>query len=119
MVGGTVVVAEVVGDVLVGHVAEADVETEQEPGVILEGALVAFAGDFEGVGHGRIGESFCGGAGAASGHVGDAVVDDSIDDIGGIGVGGGTGGLEAASLVDGDVDDDRAGLHFRDHFFGH
>ena len=36
---------------------------------------------------------------------------DVVDDVGRRGVGGGTRGLGAAALIDGDVNDDGAGLH--------
>ncbi len=56
--------------------------------------------------------------GSCCGHIGDAVVDDAVDDVGGVAVGGGVGGLDAAALVDGYVDDDCAFLHFGDHRLG-
>ncbi len=43
-------------------------------------------------------------------HVRDAVVDDPVDGVGRVVVGGRARGLEAAALVDGDVDDQRSGL---------
>ena len=48
-----------------------------------------------------------------------AVVHDALLDVGRLGVRGRAAGLEAAPLVDGDIDDDAAGPHARDHLPGH
>src|SRR5690606_4779781 len=53
------------------------------------------------------------------GHVGDAVVHDAVDDVGRGVVGGGADRLDAAALVDGDVDDDAPLLHHAQHVAGH
>ena len=83
-----------------------------------DGGLRAEVRELENVGEGCVGEGEGGGVGHGGGHVGDAVVDDAVDDVRGVAVGGGMGGLDAAALIDGDVDDDRAFLHFGDHGFG-
>ena len=49
--------------------------------------------------------------GHRAGHVGDAVVDDAVDHVGRLGVRRRPRGLDAAALVDRDVDDHRARLH--------
>jgi len=43
-------------------------------------------------------------------HVGDAIVNDPVEHEGGLCMRGGPARLEAAALIDGDVDEDRAGL---------
>ena len=53
--------------------------------------------------------------GHAAGHVRDAVVDDPVDLVHRIGVRRRVRGLDAAALVDRDVDDHRAGLHLGEH----
>ena len=53
-----------------------------------------------------------------TGHVGDAVIRRVVHTEGGVGVRRGTGALEAATLVDGDVDEHRAGLHLAHHLVG-
>ncbi len=101
-----------------GDGAGADVEALGEAGVFFGGFVPAFVGDGEGVGGGGVAEGEGAGAADGSGHVGDAVVDDAVDDVGGVFVGGGAGGFEAAALVDGDVDDDAAVLHHFEVFAG-
>ena len=56
--------------------------------------------------------------GNGTGHVGHAVEEASIDLERGIRVGGRAGGLEASALVDGDVDQHRAGPHARHQLVG-
>ena len=50
-----------------------------------------------------------------AGHVGDAVMEHVVDHEGRVGVRRGLAGLDAAALVDRDVDDHRACLHAADH----
>lgn len=80
--------------------------------------LVAEIGDLLEVGKGGVGEGWGGGDGDGGGDVGDAVVDDVFLDVDGVWVIGGTGGFEAAALVDGDVDDDGEGFHGAEGIFG-
>ena len=54
-----------------------------------------------------------------AGHVRDAVVDDAVDLVGRLGVRRRAGRLEAAALVDRDVDEHRAGLHQPEHVARH
>src|SRR4051812_27821782 len=82
-----------------------------EAGVFGGGFFPAFGGDGAGVGERGIAEGEGAGAAYRSGHVGDAVVNDAVDDVGGVAVGGGAGGFDAAALVDGDVDDHAAVFH--------
>jgi len=64
---------------------------------------------------GHVSEGLGGGAGVGPGHVGDAVVDHALLDVGGLVVGGGTGGFGAAALVDGDVHKNAARAHPFEH----
>ena len=68
---------------------------------------------------GCVGQGLSGRAGHGAWHVGHAVVDDAAHREGGVGVSGGLRGLEAATLVDGDVDNHRAGPHASEHVAGH
>ena len=80
--------------------------------------LPAEIGDAQRVGQRDIVERIGAGAGDRAGHVGDAIMDDSVDDIGRLRVGGGMAGLEAAALIDGDIDQHRSGLHRAEHGAG-
>ena len=100
-----------VGDGGVGEAAFDHVDALGEAGVILGGFLVGLIGDLEGIGECGVAEGDGAGSADGAGHVGDAVVEDAFDDIGGVFVGGGTAGFEAAALVDGNVDDDGAVFH--------
>src|SRR4029077_20579709 len=60
---------------------------------------------------GRVGECEGRSAGHATRHVGDAVVQDAVHEVGGVLVGRGVDGLNAAALVYSNVDDDGARLH--------
>ncbi|MNS72711.1 hypothetical protein D3C72_1061310 [compost metagenome] len=62
-------------------------------------------------GQGGVGQGLGTGARRRAGHVGDAVVDHAVDDIGRVFVGRRLRGLEAAALVDGHVDQDAARPH--------
>ena len=88
-----------------------------------DGPGKAVLGELQDVGHGGVGERVRRGDGNRARHVRHAVVGDAVDLVGRVRVGGGTRGLEAAALVDGDVDEDRVRLHqpelgARDHVRG-
>ena len=71
-------------------------------------------GEREHVGKRRVGQRVGRGDRHRAGHVGDAVVDDPVDLVGRVAVGGRPRGLEAAALVDRDVDEHRVRLHQRE-----
>ena len=77
----------------------------------LVGGVDAALGDFQDPGECHVAEGERAGAADGARHVGDAVVDHLVDDVGWAAVGGGPAGGDAAALVDGDVDDHAAGLH--------
>ena len=70
------------------------------------------------MGQGRVVEGEGRGARHGARHVRDAVMNHVVDDEGRIAVGRGVRRLDAAALVDGDVDDHRARLHPADHVGG-
>ena len=82
--------------------------------VLAAGLLPALGGQRDGVGHGGVGQRVGRGVRHRAGHVRHAVEDRVVDLEGRVGVGGGVGVLEAAALVDRDVDQHRARLHPRD-----
>ncbi len=88
-----------------------DIQPGHQVRIVLAGLFPALVG--EGQQEGQRGVAKCQGRGARDGarHVGDAVVHDAIDIINRVLVRGGFRGLEAAALIDGDVDKDRTGLH--------
>ena len=102
----------------VGELAGVGVEAEREAGVVAAGLLPALVGQRDGVRHGRVGQRVGRGVRHRARHVRHAVEDRVVDLVGRVGVRGGVGVLEAAALVDGDVDQHRARLHPRDQLVG-
>ncbi|CAM5348720.1 hypothetical protein SAURM35S_00072 [Streptomyces aurantiogriseus] len=94
------------------------VETLGQRGVTAQRLHPALVGEFDDVGQRRVGERVGGGVGDRAGHVGDAVEDRVVDLEGRLGVGGGAGVLEAAALIDRDVDKDTSRLHPGDQLVG-
>lgn len=92
------------------------VESASEHRIIAHGIFDSVIGYGESVKERRVGECVGGCPWYGAGHVGDAVVDDAVFDVGGIGVRGCMGGLATAALIDGDVDDGRALFHAPDQF---
>jgi hypothetical protein len=103
-------VFELVGlsDGAVRDVAAVRVEAEPERAVGAGGGLDALVGDRDGVADRGVGERPRARVRDRAGHVGDAVVDDAVHDVGGVIVRGGAAGGDAAALIDRDVDDDAA-----------
>ena len=87
-------------------------------GSAVEASFHPLVGQLDRVGHRGVGQRPGGGVRHGAGHVRDAVVDRVVHLERRVGVRGGARVLEAAALVDGDVDEHRAGLHLRDHLVG-
>ena len=66
-----------------------------------------------------VGEGECGGLGHGTGDIGHGVMHYAVDSIYGIGMGGGHRGLEASTLVDGHIHQQRAGTHQPEHVAGY
>jgi hypothetical protein len=98
------------GDGRIGQFALQHVQAARQVRVLLQ-RFQAVVGQGQAEGQGGVVEGFRRGARGGARHVGDAVVDDIVDHIGRVFVGRGVAGLETAALVDGDVDQHRAGLH--------
>ncbi len=79
------------------------------------GLFQTLVGQFQEIRERGVGQGEGGGVRHGGGHVRDAVVEHAIDEINGIGMGGGVGGFEAAALIDGDIHDHCAALHVGDH----
>src|SRR5699024_10429570 len=109
---------EGVGDVVVGDMPVVDVESAGQGRIVRQGLVPSLIGDLDGEGQSRLRQRRGRGAGYVPGHVRHAVVDRVVDGERRIVVRGGTAVLEAAALVDGDVDEDRTRLHVRDHLIG-
>ena len=103
--------AHSLGDGGVGDRAAGHVDAGPEAGILGEGALDAVVGEREDVGKGRVGERVGRGDRHGSRHVGDAVVGDPVDLVDRVAVRRRLRGLEAAALVDGDVDEHGVALH--------
>ena len=106
--------ADRLADRAVGELAGVGVEAEREAVVVAAGLLPALVGQRDGVRHGRVGQGVGRGVGHRARHVRHAVEDRVVHLVGRVRVRGGVGVLEAAALVDGDVDQHRARLHPRD-----
>src|SRR2546422_3928980 len=89
------------------HPPFVNVHAQPQRGILADGVPETVLGDPEDVRQGHVGESVGGGAGNGSGHVRDAVVNDPVDLEGRGAVGGGTGRLDASTLVDRDIHEDR------------
>ena len=87
--------------------------------IVFQGLLVAFNGEIDDKGQGRIVERPGRGAGDCTRHVGDAIMDDIVNDVGRVSMGGWFTGFKTATLINRHIDDDRAFLHLFDHVFGH
>ena len=86
--------------------------------IFADGGCGTLVCETEDVGEGGVGEGEGGSIGDGRRHIGDAVMDHAIDEVGGVRVRGGMSGFDAAALINGYVDDDSAFLHLRDHGAG-
>lgn len=93
-----------------GELPGPGVQAAGQAGVGRQGGIDTERGELADVREGRVDEGAGGGVRYGAGQVGDAVVDDALDLVGRVVLGGGPGGLEAASLVDGHVDRQRVQL---------
>src|SRR5215475_509599 len=107
------------GDRLVDDMAVMDVEAVAQMRIVVAGLTPTLVRERNGEGQRGVVEGEGRGPRDTPGHVGDAVVDDAVDHIGRVGMGGGMAGLEAAALIDGDVHQHRTGTHALDHLAGH
>ena len=87
--------------------------------VIEQRLLPALVGNGQREGQGDVVERVGGGAGNAARHVGDTVMDDAVDHVGRLRMGGGLGRFGTAALVDCDVDQHRTRLPVLQHRLGH
>jgi len=77
----------------------------------MERGLDAKLGELQDKGERDVAEGERARAANRAGHVGDTVVQDTFFQIGRVAVRRGAGCFDAAALIDGDVNDDAAGLH--------
>src|SRR5579863_760780 len=102
-----------------GNAALPGVHSRPKTGVLPAGPLNSFVGQFEQIGEGGVRQREGGSVRHGRGHVRDAVMKHVVDEIDGIGVGGGARSLETTTLIDRDVHGDRAAFHARDHVATH
>ncbi len=95
------------------------VEAEREGRVAPQRLAPTVVGQLDGVRQRHVGERVRRRVRDGPGHVGDAVEDGVVHAVRRLGVRGRARVLEAAALVDRDVDEDRAGLHPRDEVVAH
>ena len=105
--------AEGRGDRPVGHAPPIDVHPLGDSGIGCGQSLPTILRKLQDIGKRDVAKRIGAGPAHGAGHVGHAVVDHVIDDVRRVAVRGGPAGLDAAALVDGHVDDHRAGLHQR------
>ena len=109
---------EGVSEWLQNDLALDDVEALSKARVLAASLLPSLVSDLDHVRKGGVGEGRGGGVRDSTWDVGDAVVDNAVDDEGWLGVGGDVGGLEAATLVTGNIDKDSAWAHELEHVAG-
>jgi hypothetical protein len=102
-------------DRLAGDLAVVHVQASAQVGVVLQRLHPALVGERQRERQRRVVEREGRGARHRARHVGHAIVDDAVDHIGRMRMGGRLRRLAAAALVDGDVDNDRAGTHRLEH----
>src|SRR5450759_2707366 len=117
--GLDVLVAERVGNRFAGDLAGRDVQAILEMRIVSKRFLPALVGEREHKGQGSVVERERGGTRHPSGHVGDTIMNHSVDDIGRIRVRCRVRRLEAAALVYRHVDDHRTLLHLFHQRRGH
>ena len=103
------------GDRSVRDLPVEDVDAATERGIARHRLGQAVIRDRLDVWQRRVRQRFRRGDGHAAGHVRDAVMDDSVDLVDGVGVRRRVRRLDASALIDGDVDDDGTRLHLREH----
>lgn len=89
------------------HISFDDIHALGDRGIFFHGLLITEVSNFKGIGKGRIGKGHGGCSGNGAGHVVHAVVYDSLLHIGGVLMGCGAAGLAGASLIDGNIDNNR------------
>jgi len=99
------------GCLLEGEHAPVGGQAAAQVGVVQEGLLHALVDNGQGIGEGRCGQGLGGGAGEAGGDVVHGVVEDPVDVVDRVVVGGAPAGLDGAVVVAGHVDDHGAGFH--------
>jgi len=103
------------GDGIVRNLAGLHVQACREAWIPLECRLPAQVGDRADIRQRRVGQGESRSTGNSARHVRHAVVDDPIHNERWVSMGGGPAGLEAATLVDGDIHQDRPALHRSQH----
>ena len=111
-------VVEAVGQVAAADLAVVAVDTGGDDGTLGDGGLEALVGNLEAIVQRGVGEGDGGGVGNGTGYVGHGIVYDAVDYVDWVAMRGGVRRLEAASLVDGDIDEHGAFLHQREHVLG-
>src|SRR5258708_7975938 len=100
------------------NLAIADVETGKQVPIRSQGVLPSTVCDAQRVRERDDVERIGAGPGNCAWHVSNAVMNDFVDDVGRVRMGGGVARLETAALVDGDVDKHRALFHRLEHVSG-
>ena len=103
------------GDRGAGELAVLHADAGEQAGLALAGTGKTLIRDQFDKRIGDVGQRLGGGAGVCPGHIGDAVMHDTLLHIDGVVMGGGPGGFRAAALVNGDIDEDAARAHPLEH----
>src|SRR5918992_1251035 len=103
--------AEGLGHPRVDHFPFNDVEPEPEGWIRLARRTPALSGQLKSVWQRSIGEGEGGGSGDPARHICHGVMQNAVDEVGRVLMGGGSDSLDTAALVDRHIDDDRSGLH--------
>ena len=118
-VGRPIFLAEIARDRRMRDLTPADIQAGKQVRVRSQRSLPSFVGDSERMRQRHVVERVGTGARDCAGHVGNAIMDDAVDDVGWIRMGRRSAGFEAAALVDSDVRKDGTILHRSEHLGGH
>src|SRR6266404_7424103 len=110
-IGWSIRQGKCLGDSGICHLSVYYVESLSECGVFLKSLFPSLVRQLQSIWKRRVGERECRCAWYSTWHVCDSVVDDSVHDVGWVLVRCSMNCLDAATLIDGDVDDYRSWLH--------
>ncbi len=103
------------GQLAVGQLALIEIDARGQRRPLVEHPQNAVLAEAEQIGQDRVGQAITRRAGYGGGHVGHAEVNDVIYHVGLVAQRGRPAGLGAAALVNGVVNEDRAGAHVLNH----
>lgn len=98
-------------DSFICHTSIQDIHGGRKPRIFLTGGMQAVVGDPQYIRKRDIAERIGAGAAHSSRHVGDAIVQNPFNNVGGAGMSCRAGCFQTTALIDTHIDDDRTGFH--------